>query len=43
MVTNAGFLSKVFWIFKKWTKINVQNPISEKTFPTKNERVGLHV
>jgi hypothetical protein len=43
MVTKASFLSKVFVLFEKWTKINVQNPISEKTFPEKNERVGLHV
>jgi hypothetical protein len=35
MVTDCGFLGKVFRISEKWTKINVQNPISEKTFPTK--------
>jgi len=43
MVTKASFLSKVFWLFEKWTKINVHFRISEKTFPEKKEIVGLHV
>jgi hypothetical protein len=43
MVTKAGFLRKVFWLFEKWTKINVQKSISEKTFPKNNQKVGLHL
>jgi hypothetical protein len=43
MVTKAGFLSKVFALFEKWTKINVHFRISEKTFPKNNQKVGLHL
>jgi hypothetical protein len=42
MVTRAGFLNKVFWLFEKWTKINVHFWISGKTFPKKKRMIGLH-
>ena len=39
MVTDPGFLSKVFWDFEKWTKKMSKNENPKKLCP-KNKKIG---